>query len=104
MKAILLPEAGGVENLRFQEIEMPGVARGEVLVEVRAVSVNPADVKIRASEDLLTAFLGPDRSARLDGVLYFQIPCHELSPKRRVSMSMAKATKCSPARVEPSRS
>ena len=40
----------------------------------------------------------------LDGVLHFYIPFHGLPPSRRVSMSMAKATKCRPASVEESRS
>ena len=40
----------------------------------------------------------------LDSVLHFYIPFHGLPPSRRVSMSMAKATKCRPASVEESRS
>ncbi len=65
MKAILLPEAGGVENLRLQEVEKPRTTQGEVLVAVRALSVNPADVKLRANDALLTAFLGESRPAFL---------------------------------------
>ena len=65
MKAFVLPEAGGVENLLLQETERPRVARGEVLVKVRALSVNPADVKIRGGDALLTAFLGARRPALL---------------------------------------
>jgi NADPH:quinone reductase-like Zn-dependent oxidoreductase len=62
---MILPKAGGVENLLLQEIERPTVARGEVLVKVRAISVNPADVKIRGSDAMLTAFLGEHRPALL---------------------------------------
>ena len=65
MQAILLNQAGGVENLRFQEVEAPRPAPGELLVKVRALSVNPADVKIRGDDQLLTVFLGPDRPAFL---------------------------------------
>jgi NADPH:quinone reductase-like Zn-dependent oxidoreductase len=65
MRAMILPKAGGVENLLLQEIERPTVARGEVLVKVRAISVNPADVKIRGSDAMLTAFLGEHRPALL---------------------------------------
>ena len=65
MKAFILPKAGGVENLLFQEIERPRVARREVLVKAYAISVNPADVKIRGSDALLTAFLGKHRPALL---------------------------------------
>ncbi len=65
MQAIALIQAGGVENLRFQEVEPPRPASGEVLVEVRALSVNPADVKLRQDDTLLTAFLGAERPAFL---------------------------------------
>ena len=65
MQAILLNHAGGVENLRFQEVETPRPAPGELLVKVHALSVNPADVKLRADDKLLTAFLGKDRPAFL---------------------------------------
>ena len=65
MKAFILPKAGEAKNLLLQEIERPRVAPGEVLVKVRALSVNPADVKIRGSDALLTAFLGERRPALL---------------------------------------
>ena len=65
MKAILLPHAGGVDNLVFGDIPRPAAATGEVLVKVHAISVNPADVKIRGSDELLTAFLGQRRPALL---------------------------------------
>lgn len=65
MKAITLNKAGGAENLHLCEVERPEAATGEVLAKVRAVSVNPADVKARASEEMLTAFLGPSRPAFL---------------------------------------
>ena len=65
MKAIILPKAGGVENLILRDIERPKAAPGEVLVKVKAISVNPADVKVRSSEEMLTAFLGESRPALL---------------------------------------
>ena len=65
MKIIALDQAGGVENLRIQEIAAPIPAPAELLVKVRATSVNPADVKLRADDKLLTAFLGEDRPAFL---------------------------------------
>ena len=65
MKAFILPEAGGVENLLLQDLERPKAAQGEVLVNVHAISVNPADVKIRGSDEMLTAFLGDRRPALL---------------------------------------
>lgn len=47
MKAIILNEFGGPENLIHTEIEMPAIKNGEVLVQVKAISVNPVDVKTR---------------------------------------------------------
>lgn len=54
MKAIILKEAGGVENLIHTEVAMPKLQSSEVLVKVKAISVNPVDVKTRASNDVLT--------------------------------------------------
>jgi NADPH:quinone reductase-like Zn-dependent oxidoreductase len=47
MKAIILNEAGGPENLVITEIPMPQVKEGEVLVKVKAISINPVDIKTR---------------------------------------------------------
>ena len=41
MKAVLLYAYGGPEQLRYEETEMPKYGDGEVLVRVRATSVNP---------------------------------------------------------------
>lgn len=65
MKAIALYKAGGVENLIYQDVEKPNLEKGKVLVKVKATSVNPIDVKIRADENILTAFLGNKRPAFL---------------------------------------
>lgn len=58
MKAYLLSEAGGVENLVLGEIEKPEIEADEVLVETRAISINPVDVKVRPVEKVLTMILG----------------------------------------------
>lgn len=47
MKAVLLKNTGGVENLSVEEIEKPSYGKNEVLVRVKAFSLNPIDVKIR---------------------------------------------------------
>jgi NADPH:quinone reductase-like Zn-dependent oxidoreductase len=47
MKAIILKEAGGVENLIIKDIPVPSPAKGEVLIKVNALSVNPVDIKTR---------------------------------------------------------
>lgn len=54
MKAIILKEAGPVENLIHTEVAMPTPQAGEVLVKVNAISVNPVDVKARANDGVLT--------------------------------------------------
>ncbi|MCX8524952.1 NADP-dependent oxidoreductase [Chryseobacterium formosus] len=50
MKAIILENAGGTENLKLTEIEKPSIKQGEVLVEVKSVSINPIDVKTRSGK------------------------------------------------------
>jgi len=47
MKAIALKEFGGPEVLKMDEIERPTPHRGEVLVKVKAVSVNHLDIWVR---------------------------------------------------------
>lgn len=48
MKAIVLKEFGGVENLQLVDVEIPNVGEQEVLVKVKAISVNPVDALTRA--------------------------------------------------------
>lgn len=58
MKAIILNDFGGVEQLQESELPIPGIKDGEVLVEVKAISINPVDTKARAGKafaDILTA-------------------------------------------------
>jgi NADPH:quinone reductase-like Zn-dependent oxidoreductase len=47
MKAIILKEFGGTENLIIGEIPVPEISENEVLIKVKAISVNPVDVKTR---------------------------------------------------------
>ena len=61
MKAIVLEKAGGVENLITKEIDKPVAKENEVLVEVKAISVNPVDYKVRAIEDVLNMICGEKR-------------------------------------------
>jgi NADPH:quinone reductase-like Zn-dependent oxidoreductase len=53
MKAIILTEAGGPENLLLQEIETPQPQDGEVLVKVHSFSINPVDIKTRKGGAML---------------------------------------------------
>jgi NADPH:quinone reductase-like Zn-dependent oxidoreductase len=47
MKAIVLKTAGNVENLVYAELEKPIIKDREVLIKVKAISINPVDVKSR---------------------------------------------------------
>jgi NADPH:quinone reductase-like Zn-dependent oxidoreductase len=47
MKAVTLKEFGGVENLLITEVPIPGISDNEVLVKVKAFSINPVDIKTR---------------------------------------------------------
>lgn len=47
MKAIILKEAGGTENLVVSEVPKPRPAAGEVLIKVKAIGINPVDIKTR---------------------------------------------------------
>ncbi|MCF7847749.1 MAG: NADP-dependent oxidoreductase [Kiritimatiellales bacterium] len=61
MKAYILNEAGGIENLILSEIEKPEIKADEVLVETKAISINPVDVKVRPVEEVLTMILGTEK-------------------------------------------
>lgn len=48
MKAIRVHEFGGPEVMKLEDVPEPTVGRGQVLVRVHAVGVNPVDTYIRA--------------------------------------------------------
>ena len=52
MKAITLANFGGIEQLKINDIPTPQIKEGEVLVQVKAISINPVDVKTRAGSGL----------------------------------------------------
>ena len=75
MKAMMLPQFGGVEQFRLENIERPSPKAGEVLIRIAGTSVNPVDVKARAGELLpmfpaerLPFLLGFDASGRVEEV------------------------------------
>jgi NADPH:quinone reductase-like Zn-dependent oxidoreductase len=59
MKAIILKQNGGVENLFLSEIEKPKIQPSEVLVRVKAISINPVDAFARQNKQTLKAILKP---------------------------------------------
>ena len=61
MKAILLKKAGGPENLYIAEIEKPSIKENEVLVTTEAISLNPADVKSKYNNDILSMMYEKER-------------------------------------------
>lgn len=61
MKAYVLNEAGGVENLVLSEIKKPEPDANEVLVKTKAISINPVDVKVRPVEEVLNMIIGEER-------------------------------------------
>ena len=61
MKAIVLENAGGVENLIMKDIDKPKAKENEVLIEVKAISINPVDFKVRTYEEALTMICGKER-------------------------------------------
>lgn len=47
MKAMILKTQGGVENFSLTEIPIPSIKPDEVLIQVKALSINPADTYVR---------------------------------------------------------
>nr|WP_068890528.1 NADP-dependent oxidoreductase [Pedobacter panaciterrae] len=56
MKSIVLKDFGSVDNLVYVELPVPSINDGEVLIRVKAISINPVDVKTR---------IGKGRAAKL---------------------------------------
>ncbi len=54
MKAIILEKTGGVDNFVIRNVDKPAPKENEVLIEVKAISINPVDYKVRQIEDVLT--------------------------------------------------
>lgn len=48
MKGISITKAGGPENLMYQDVDMPKLTEGQVLIQVFATALNGADLLQRA--------------------------------------------------------
>lgn len=56
MKAVILSQQGGVENFALVDIPVPEIKTDEVLIKVKAVSINPADAIVRESKQVSWIF------------------------------------------------
>ncbi len=65
MKAIILNEAGCVENLKYVDIPKPKITSDEVLVKTISLSINPVDYKVRANTGSLNWLFKNERPAVL---------------------------------------
>jgi len=61
MKAIVLNEAGNVDNLKAVDISKPTIKSNEVLVKTISLSINPVDYKARSNSGTLSWLFGEDR-------------------------------------------
>lgn len=52
MKAIILNDFGGPENLVATDLPIPEIKDGELLVKVKCISINPVDIKTRKGKAL----------------------------------------------------
>ena len=68
MQAVVMHETGGPEVLSYEEAARPEPGEGEVLIRVRAASVNPVDWKYRRGfvDRPLPAVLGSDVSGTVE--------------------------------------
>src|SRR5678815_407401 len=72
MKAMVVRAWGGPERLEAADMPKPAPAKNQVLVRVRAASVNPVDYKIRRGGDWAglpkPSILGYDAAGVVDAV------------------------------------
>ncbi len=61
MKAFILKENGGIENLKLSEVDKPEINNSEVLIKVKAVSINPIDAIVRQNRSALLRIFGPGK-------------------------------------------
>ncbi len=58
MKAIALNKPGGTEELRYVLLNTPSILPHEVLIHVKAISINPVDIKTRSGRGLYPRLAG----------------------------------------------
>ncbi|RYJ44230.1 NADP-dependent oxidoreductase [Flavobacterium beibuense] len=60
MRAMILKEQGGIENFSLSNIPMPAAGPDDVLVKVKAISINPADAIVRENPSVKWIFNGEE--------------------------------------------
>lgn len=65
MEAFILAQNGGLENLNKSTIATPDLKPGEVLIETRAIGINPVDIQVRNSKDMLNMITGGNIPAQV---------------------------------------
>ncbi len=65
MKAIILKNTGGPENLILADVPVPEIQDDEVLVKVKSIGINPVDASLRQNNERLHSMLQP-----VDGQAY----------------------------------
>jgi len=65
MKVYQLNEAGPVDNLQLTTMDKPSPVENEVLINVKAISINPVDVKARRNAGVLSWLFAEQRPAIL---------------------------------------
>ncbi len=71
MKAVVLKKFGGLENLSPDDLPIPRVGRGSVLLRAAAASANPVDISIRKGASFspsLPAIIGSDVAGVVEAV------------------------------------
>lgn len=57
---MILKAFGGVENFAVEEVDVPAAGKGEVLIEVKAIGIDPIDIKSRKGEGM-TVYLEKEK-------------------------------------------
>ncbi len=55
MKAIILKGFGGVENLAIADVPFPNLSDNEVIIQTKAIGINPVDIKTRKGKGMAGA-------------------------------------------------
>jgi NADPH:quinone reductase-like Zn-dependent oxidoreductase len=89
MKAVRFDEYGGVDVLHVADVPVPEPGQGQVLVEVKAASINPGEAKIRdgSLQAIWPATFPSGEGSDLAGIVTKTRGSRELLPVTRSSAS-----------------